>query len=115
MKNLIRIAATLMVVLALPACGLRAGRAEQRRPGARRSPAAEANYGIADKASGPLADGGAATPGNRRSRTSIRGEPNLWCGKASSIPSYADAHGGLGALGAAKKARDLFEQAISTR
>lgn len=72
---------------------------------------AEANYGIPDK--DKRADAMQALQPRAKAlvdKYPQRAEPLIWEGIVHS--GYADAHGGLGALGAAKKARDLFEQAI---
>ena len=73
---------------------------------------AEANYGIADR------DARAAAMQALEPRAQAladrypnRAEPLIWQGIIAS--GYADAHGGLGALGAAKKARGMFEKAIA--
>jgi hypothetical protein len=73
---------------------------------------AEANYGITDK--DQRADAMQALQPRARAlveKYPRRAEPLIWEGIVYS--GYADAHGGLGALGAAKKARDLLEQAIA--
>jgi tetratricopeptide (TPR) repeat protein len=73
---------------------------------------AEVNYGITDK--GKKADAMQALQPRAQAlvdKYPRRAEPLIWQGIIYS--GYADAHGGLGALGAAKKARGLFEQAIA--
>jgi hypothetical protein len=73
---------------------------------------AEANYGISDRAARASAMEGLQPRAQALAdRYPLRAEPMIWQGIIAS--SYADAHGGLGALGAAKKARSLFEKAIS--
>jgi tetratricopeptide (TPR) repeat protein len=72
---------------------------------------AEANYGIPDrearaKAMQALEPRAQAIADHYPQRA----EPLIWQGIISS--TYADAHGSLGALGAAKKARGLLEKAI---
>lgn len=73
---------------------------------------AEANYGISDRAARAAAMEALQPRAQALAdRYPLRAEPLIWQGIIAS--SYADAHGGLGALGAAKKARALFEKAIS--
>lgn len=73
---------------------------------------AEANYHIAEKPRRAAAmEALQARAHELSAKYPQRAEPLIWEGIVYS--SYADARGGLGALGAAKKARALFEQAIA--
>jgi len=73
---------------------------------------AQANYGISDKAARAAAMEALQPRAHAlTAKYPQRAEPLIWEGIVHS--SYADAKGGLGALGAAKKARGLFESAIA--
>jgi tetratricopeptide (TPR) repeat protein len=73
---------------------------------------AEANYGIADRDARAKAMQALEPRAQALAdRYPQRAEPLIWQGIIAS--SHADAHGGLGALGSAKKARGLFEKAIA--
>ena len=73
---------------------------------------AEANYNIADKAARVAALEALQPRAHALSeKYPQRAEPLIWEGIVYS--SYAEAKGGMGALGAAKTARRLFESAIA--
>lgn len=73
---------------------------------------AEANYGMADKSARATALEALQPRAHAlAAKYPKRAEPLIWEGIIHS--SYADAKGGLGALGAAKKARSLLESAIA--
>lgn len=110
MKTLIRILAIGVTILG--SLGAQAQSTVETDVLALKQAWAEANYGIADKAA--RASALEALQPRAHALTEKypgRAEPLIWEGIVYS--SYADANGGLGALGAAKKARALFEQAIA--